>query len=198
MFLTRLKIGLLAYAIAAMLFLPACASLQALPSVQDKDNSPRAVGMLMQEDFGPALKEVADACEGGLLSDGTRDIIAEYGPTIRQTIGLYASTARSCVVVDGRLTTDPAAGDTCFRGSVQQASAALPSVLKEAGMAIGGDKGKQLYMAGLVATTFIGDGAGGVIEGFKKVEDVPLEAYDAGWAPVQADADRLAACAAAE
>ena len=70
-------------------------------------------------------------------------------------------------------------------------------MLKEAGQAIGGAAGRELYLAGLVASTFIGTGDGGILTGFKQTSDVPLATYDATWAPVQASADRLAACAAA-
>lgn len=192
--MTSLRIAVLA---AGALALSACASLEALPSVGAKENSPRTVGLVLAKDFGAPLDALAEACEGGLVSDSVRDIVTEYGPTIRQAVGLYASTARACVVLDGNLVTDPASGGECFRGSVQRASGALPSVLKEAGLAIGGDEGKQLYLAGLVATTFLGAGDGGSLGGWKATDDVPLSVYDAGWAPVQASADRLASCAAA-
>lgn len=190
---TSLRIGLAA---AAMIALSACASFQAIPSVGAKENSPRTVGLVLAKDFGAPLEALAEACEGGLVSESVKDIVAEYGPTIRQAVGLYASTARACVVEGGNLVTDPASGGECFRGSVQRASGALPSVLKEAGLAIGGEEGKQLYLAGLVATTFLGAGDGGTLSGWKATDDVPLSVYDAGWAPVQASADRLASCAA--
>ena len=193
--MTRSFLGAGALACLA-LGLAACASLPALPSVGSKDNSPRAVAMLMTEDFGPPLAELADACEAGLLSERTREIVDDHGPTIRKTIGIYADTARACVVADRRLVTDPASGGECFRGSLQAVSGALPSVLKKAGAEIGGEAGRELYLAGLVASTFIGAGDGGFIDGFKQTDDVPLATYDAAWAPVQASADRLAACAA--
>lgn len=192
----RSLIGAAALACLA-LSLGACAtSLSALPSVGSKDNTPRAVGVMITKDFGPPLAELADACEAGLLSDRTREIVADHGQTIRKSIGAYADTARACVVTDGRLTTDAASGGECFRGSLKAVSGALPAVLKKAGTEIGGETGRELYLAGLVASTFIGDGEGGFIAGFKQTEDVPLAAYDAAWAPVQASADRLAACAA--
>lgn len=193
MFRSLIGAGALACLALAM---TACASLAAIPSVGNKDNSPREVGVLMANEFGPAIAELADACVGGLVSDGTREIIAEYGPSLRQTIGTYAATARACVVADGRLTSDPASGEQCFRGSVQRVAGALPAVLKEAGLAIGGDQGRELYLAGLVASTFIGGNDGGLVDGFVHTDDVPLATYDAAWAPVQASADRLAACAA--
>lgn len=186
----------LAVLCAGALALSACASLGALPTVGAKENSPRAVGLVLAKDFGAPLDALAEACEGGLVSDKVQTIIADYGPTIRQAVGLYAATARACVVTGGNLETDPASGGECFRGSVQRASGALPSVLKEAGLAIGGEEGKQIYLAGLVATTFLGAGDGGTLGGWKATDDVPLAVYDAGWAPVQASADRLAACAA--
>lgn len=179
-----------------LLMLGACASFAAIPSVGNKDNSPRQVGVILAKDFGVPLADLADACEGGLLSASTLEIVAEHGPTIRQAVGTYAATARDCVVTEGRLTTDPATGGQCFRGSVQRVAGALPAVLKEAGLAIGGDHGRDIYLAGLVAGTFVGSNDGGVIDGFVHADDVPLATYDAAWAPVQASADRLAACAA--
>lgn len=180
------------------LVLAGCASLSALPSVASKDNSPRTVGMLIAKDFGPAIEELANACEADFLSENVRTIIADYGPTIRQAVGFYAATARPCLVSDGMLGTDPEAGGTCVRGSLSQAAVALPAVLKSAGQSIGGEDGRDLYLAGLVASTFIGDGQGGTLTGFKPTADVPLTAYDAAWLPVQANADRLTACAAKE
>lgn len=177
------------------LALAGCATSRALPSVGNKDNSPRTVGVIMADEFGPAISGLADACEAGLINGEAISIITDYGPTIRQTIGTYAATARACVVTDGALTSDPASGGECFRGSLKRVSGALPAVLKEAGQAIGGERGRELYLAGLVASTFIGSSDGGLIDGFKHTSDVTLAAYDAAWAPVQADADRLAACA---
>lgn len=182
-------LGCLTFALAG------CTSLSALPSVASKDNSPRAVGMLIVDDFGPAIGDLANACEAGFLSEKAVSVIADYGPTIRQAVGFYAATARPCVVSDGTLGTDPGAGGTCARGSLSQAAVALPTVLKNAGQSIGGEDGRDLYLAGLVASTFIGDGQGGALTGFKPTADVPLTAYDAAWLPVQANADRLAACA---
>ena len=169
----------------------------ALPSVGNKDNSPRAAAVMLAKDFDAPLAELADACEAGFLGEATRDIVADHGQTIRKSIGTYAATARACIVTDGRLETDPASGGECFRGSLKRVSGALPAVLKEAGQAIGGEAGRELYLAGLVASTFIGTRDGGLIDGFKQTSDVPLATYDAAWAPVQASADRLAACAAA-
>lgn len=180
-----------------LLLLPACASFQALPSAGDKDNSPRAVALIVQSDVAPVVRDLADSCQAGILGSGTLDLIADYGPTIRSAIGTYAASARPCVVTDGALVTDRSTGDQCYRGSVQRASSALPSILKDVGLAVGGDLGKQTYLAGIVASSLIGQNDGGVIDGFKKVDDVPLSAFDAAWAPVQADADRLAACAGA-
>lgn len=190
--------SLIGAAAALCLFfaLAACASFPAIPSVGSKDNSPRSAAVLMATDFGAPLAELAGACEAGFLSERTREIVADHGQTIRTAIGAYAATARACVVTDGRLTTDPASGGECFRGSLQRVSGALPAVLKEAGQAIGGDPGRELYLAGLIASTFIGTGDGGFIDGFKQTDDVPLATYDAAWSPVQASADRLAACAA--
>lgn len=182
-------------AACAAFFVTGCASFQALPSVQDKDSSPREVALIVASDVGPVVKELADTCEGKMLSDGAVSLIADHGPTIRRTVGTYAASARPCEVVDGRLTTDRVTGDQCFRGSVQRASSALPTVLKDVGLAVGGDLGKQAYLAGVLASSLVGANDGGLIEGFKHTDDVPLEAFDNTWAPIQADADRLEACA---
>lgn len=195
--MTRSLIGAAA-ALCLTLALGACASgVAALPTVGTKDNSPRAAAVMMAKDFGAPLAELADACEAGLLGDTTREIVADHGQTIRKAIGAYADTARACLVTDGRLETDPASGGECYRGNLKRATGALPAVLKEAGQAIGGAAGREIYLAGLVASTFIGTGDGGILTGFKQTSDVPLATYDAAWAPVQASADRLAACAAA-
>lgn len=189
---TAAALGCLALAMTA------CASLSGFQGLASKDNSPRTVGMLIAKDFGPAIESLADACEADFLSANARSLIAEYGPSIRQAAGFYASTARACKVTDGVLDTDPAAGGQCVIGSLSQAATALPAVLKEAGQSIGGENGRDLYLAGLVASTFIGDGGTGGVEGFKQTADVPLSAYDAEWLPVQANADRLQACAVRE
>lgn len=186
-----------ALAACAAFFVSGCASWQALPSVQNKDSSPREVTMIVASDVAPVVKELADACEGQLLSSGTVELIADHGPTIRRTIGAYAASARPCVVVDGRLTSDRNTGGQCYRGSVQRASSALPTVLKDVGLAVGGDLGKQAYLAGVLAGSLVGANDGGIIEGFKHTDDVPLTTFDSTWAPIQADADRLDACAGA-
>lgn len=184
-----------ALAACAAFFVSGCSTWQALPSVQNKDSSPREVTMVVASDVAPVVAGLADACEGGMLSSGTVDIIADHGPTLRKTVGTYAASARPCVVVDGRLTSDRSTGDQCYRGSVQRASSALPTVLKDVGLAVGGDLGKQAYLAGILASSLVGANDGGVIEGFKHTDDVPLEKFDSTWAPIQADADRLEACA---
>ena len=182
-------------AACAAFLVTGCASFQALPSVQNQDNSPREVALIVASDVGPVVKELADACQAKLLSEGTVELIAEHGPTLRRTVGTYAASARPCEVVDGRLTSDRFTGDQCYRGSVQRASTALPTVLKDVGLAVGGDIGKQAYLAGVLASSLVGSNDGGLIEGFKHSDDVPLERFDSTWAPIQADADRLEACA---
>lgn len=189
-----MKISILLAACAAF-FVTGCASFQALPSVQNSDNSPREVALIVAGDVGPVVKEMADACELGLLPEGAVELIAAHGPTVRRAIGTYASSARPCEVVDGRLVSDKGTGEQCFRGSVQRASSALPTVLKDVGLAVGGDMGKRAYIAGVVASSLVGSNDGGLIDGFKHSEDVPIETFDVTWAPIQASANRLEACA---
>ena len=186
-------------ALASLTLVAGCQTFQALPSVQDKDNSPRSVGIIMKNDVGPAVSDLADLCEGGILAPDTKALIVEYGPIVRRAVGTYAASARACVVIDGSLQNDPAVAERCKRGTVKQASTALPDVLRDVGRAIGVETptGQKLYLAGFAAARLVGTNTGGVIDGFEKVPDVTLEAYDAAWERVQADADRLASCAAA-
>ena len=186
----------LAIAFITTLALAGCSTFQALPSVQNKDETPRSVGVMLAQDIDAPIAELADACEAGLLSPTTIDIVDRYAGTIRTVVGTYAASARPCIVEDGGLRSDVAAGDTCFRGDVKTASLAIPRVLKDVGLAVGGDRGRQLYTAGILATSLVGRNDGGVIDGFKKTDDVPLEIYDQTWAPIAADADRLQECAA--
>jgi len=191
----RVMIGLAA--ICSLGLITACASFAGLTAVQEREATPRAAALMMQADIEPVVSELADACEAGLLDSGTTDLIARYADPIRTAIGAYASSARPCIVVDGKLITDPAAGGTCYRGSVQQASSAVPSVLKEVGLAVGGEIGKKAFLAGVVATSFVSRGDATSVDGFDtEYVDYSLTAFDDTWASVQADADRLQACAA--
>lgn len=183
---------------AAAIALSACSTLQALPSVRDKDNTPRQAAVVVQADVGPAVSDLADLCEAGILHDSTRAAIAEYGPKIRSIVGAYAASARNCVVIDGSLRTDTTTGQVCARGDVKSLTADLPNLLQDAGRSIGLDTatGYRVFIAGFAAKRFIGTNTGGVIDGFSKEPDISIAEYDAVWAPVQADADRLEACVA--
>ncbi|MAN46780.1 MAG: hypothetical protein GYB49_09610 [Alphaproteobacteria bacterium] len=186
---------------AAMLsfsMLSACESFSGLTAVQEREATPRAAALMMQADIEPAVKGMADACEAGLLDTDTTTLIVKYADPIRTAIGAYASSARPCIVIDGKLVTDPEASGTCYRGSVQQASSAVPSVLKEVGLAVGGEIGKRAFLAGVLATSFVTRGDATSVDGFDtETVDYSLKAFDDTWASVQADADRLQACAAA-
>ncbi|MBD3770481.1 MAG: hypothetical protein IE925_10055 [Rhodobacterales bacterium] len=194
-----MKLLHLAALAAAAFSLSACAALQALPSVQDKDNTPRQAGAIVQADIAPAVADLADLCEAGILQPDTKAVIAEYGPKIRTLVGAYADSAANCVVIDGRLQTDPSAGQVCARGDVKAVTAELPALLTDAGRAIGLDTptGYRVFWAGFAARRIVGTNAGGVIDGFSKDPDLTLDEYLAVWAPVQASADRLQACVAA-
>ena len=188
--------------LAAMsaLLLTACASFQALPSVRDKDSTPRQAAVVVQADVGPAITDLADLCEAGILQPSTIAVISEYGPKIRKIVGTYADSARNCVVIDGGLRTDPSTGKACVRGDVKSLTSDLPNLLQDAGRAIGLETttGYRVFIAGFAARRFIGTNVGGVIDGFSKDPDITLAEYDAVWAPVQAEADRLEACVAAK
>lgn len=186
-------------ALGAVITLSACSSLQAIPSVLDKDNSPRQAAVIVKDDIAPAVTDLADLCELQVLQPETKAVIAEYGPKIRTAIGAYAESAAACVVIDGRLQTDPATGEACARGSVKSVTSQLPGLLTDAGMTLGLDTptGYRTYLAGIAARRIIGTNIGGVIDGFSKETDIPLDEYRAVWSPVQADADRLMACVAA-
>ncbi len=189
---------LIALAAVTTLSLAGCAGLKGLTAVQEREATPRAAALMMQADIEPVVSELADACEAGLLDAGTTDLIAKYAAPIRTAIGAYAASARPCLVVDGKLITDPDAGGICYRGSVQQASSAVPSVLKEVGLAVGGEIGKKAFLAGVVATSLVSRGDASSVDGFDpETVDYSVSAFDDTWASVQADADRLQACAAA-
>lgn len=192
-----MKLFLTPLIVVAAFMVTACAGFQALPSVMDKDSSPRAAAMIVKDDVAPAVADLADLCEGGILQPDTKAVIAEYGPAIRKAVGTYADSAAACVVIDGRLQTDPASGQACARGEVKAVTSMLPGLLTDAGMALGLDNptGYRTYLAGIAARRIIGTNTGGVIDGFSKDPDIPLEDYLAIWKPVQADADRLMACA---
>ena len=179
--------------------LTACSTLQSLPSVRDKDNTPRQAAVIVKEDVGAAVADLADLCEAGILKPETRAVIADYGPKIRTIVGTYADSAAYCVVIDGRLQTDPAAGHVCARGDVKAVTSELPMLLTDAGRAIGLETttGYRVFLAGIAARRIVGTNIGGVIDGFSKDPDIPLDEYLAVWAPVQADADRLQACVTA-
>jgi hypothetical protein len=184
-------------AVAVMsLSMAACASIQALPSVRDKDNTPRQAAAIVQADVGPAISDLADLCEIGILEPETKAVIAEYGPKVRSIVGAYADSAANCVVIDGALQTDPATGKFCARGDVKAVTTQLPDLLSDAGRAIGLDNptGYRVYLAGFAARRIVGTNTGGIIDGFSKDPDIPLDEYLAVWAPVQASADRLMAC----
>ena len=104
------------FSIAACLALAAsltgCAGF-ALPSVMDKDASPRTAAVVVKNDIAGAIADLADLCEGGILQPDTKAVIAEHGPAIRKGVGAYADSAAACVVIDGRLQTDPTAGESC-------------------------------------------------------------------------------------
>jgi hypothetical protein len=178
--------------------LAACSTLQALPSVRDKDNTPRQAAAIVQADVGPAVADLADLCEIGILQPDTKAVIAEYAPKVRTIVGAYADSAANCVVINGALQTDPATGKVCARGDVKAATSQLPELLSDAGRAIGLDTptGYKVFLAGFAARRIVGTNTGGVIDGFSKDPDIPLDEYLAVWAPVQASADRLMACVA--
>jgi hypothetical protein len=187
-------------ALGAVLLLPACASLQALPSVGNKDNTPRQAAVIVKNDVGPAVADLADLCIAGILQPETKAVIADYAPKIRAVIGAYADSAANCVVIDGSLRTDNTTGEVCARGDVKAMTSMLPGLLTDAGMAIGlsTPTGYRTYLAGIAARRIIGTNLGGVVDGFSKDPDIPLDEYLAVWKPVQADADRLQACVNAD
>lgn len=191
------------FAAAALLLFPVlsgCAGLKPLnpfTQVQTREATPRQAALEVRNTIGPVVREMADACAADLLSEDSRTRIANYGQPIRTAIGTYADTARPCLVVDGKLITDPNAEGACYRGSVQQASYAVPDVLKEVGLAVGGEIGKRAFMAGILATSLVSRGGAISADGFDPdVNDKSLKDFDDAWAPVQADADRLMACVA--
>ncbi|MEP0316738.1 MAG: hypothetical protein ABJL57_11665 [Hyphomonas sp.] len=179
--------------------LAACASFDGLTAVQEREATPRATALMMQADIEPAVKGMADACEAGLLDADTTTLIVKYAEPIRSAIGAYAASARPCIVVDGKLITDPGADGLCYRGSVQKASTAVPTVLKEVGLAVGGDIGRKAFLAGVLATSFVSRGDTTSVDGFDtETVDYSLKAFDDIWEGVQKDADRLQDCAASQ
>ena len=192
-----MKLTRLAAFLLAPLMLAACGTLQALPSVGYKDSTPRQAAAVVQNDVGPAVADLADLCEAGILQPDTKAVIAEYGPKIRQAVGAYAESAANCVVIDGRLQTDTSTGKVCARGDVKAVTSELPSLLTDAGRAIGLETstGYRVFLAGFAARRIIGTNTGGIIDGFSKEPDLTLEEYQTLWTPTQAAADRLEACA---
>ncbi len=191
-----MKILSLAACLALAATLTGCAGL-ALPSVMNKDASPRTAAVVVKEDIAGAVMDLANLCETGILQPETKAVIAEFGPPIRKGVGTYADSAAACVVIDGRLQTDPASGQACTRGEVKAVTSMLPRLLTDAGMALGLNTptGYRTYLAGIAARRIVGTNTGGVIDGFSKEPDIPLQEYLAVWKPVQANADRLMACA---
>lgn len=169
-----------------------------LPTVSNRDVSPREAALLFNERLAPALASIEALCVTGLMSDATRDAVSAYGHELRFTVGTYAETARPCEVREGRLTSDPKVGLACQRGSVRAASQAMPEILKKVGLVTGGETGQRLYLAGTFAALYFGQNAAVPLDGFESDQDVPLADYDAAWRATRASADRLAACVAEE
>ena len=75
----------------------------------------------------------------------------------------------------------------------------MPTVLKEVGLAVGGDIGRKAFLAGVLATSFVSRGDTTSVDGFDtETVDYSLKAFDDTWEGVQADADRLQDCAASQ
>ncbi|RAN30615.1 hypothetical protein [Hyphomonas pacifica] len=188
---------LLIVTLACGLSLTACAIPRALTSVQARDATPREAALLINKEIRPAVNELADACEAGLIDDRTLEVVDRYAGPIRSAIGAYAASARPCLVVDGKLLTDPAVTGVCYRGSVSKASGAVPELLKEVGLAVGGELGNRAFWAGVAAAAFVSRDDT-TADGFnRETTDYSVAVYDDAWAPVRLDADRLQACASA-
>lgn len=179
-------------AMIAALSVAGCTSVGQYPSVFDREMTPRQGGIVLQQDTEPLVESIALTFES--LPEGVRDAVCDYGPTIRTAIGSIASRARACVVVNGALRADPAAGEPCIGADVTNAYRAFANTLYDVGLAVGGETAPQLTALSILAASFINRTDGGLINGYQKeLDDVPLEVYDRAWQRSQRAADLIQA-----
>lgn len=185
-------------ALAALALLPmaACSTVGGL-SLFDNGDTPRQSAAGLAGALEPVLADAADACAVGILPEAASEVLADYGPQIRNAIGAYATAVRPCLVTEGALGSDPETVQACRYSAVETTFDILPQVLTDTGLALGADDdtGKALVVAGILARRVWQPSPGGPVDGWTKMPDLTVEDYDAIWAPVQGHADRLFSCA---
>ncbi len=186
-------------ALIALLTLPfvtACTGGLPKLSVLDRDETPRTAAIEASGAITAGLNEIALLCEAGGISQDVAATIVQHAPPVIDVAEEYFTSAETCVVIDGALQSDPAAGGTCQRGSIRSVSKRFPSVLASAAgeFGLGTRTGLALYLAGRAVDRYAGNNDGGVIDGFTKNDDLNRDQYIEALAPLRDARDRAALC----
>jgi len=189
-------IAVAAIAALGLLSMGGCAS---LPSVNDEGLSPRSTTLAAVETTIQVLDDVTIATQAGVMPDNLLDDIVQYMPKAADVATVYLDNTAACVVVDGALQTDPAAGGSCsksaFRRAFRDLSATLMQVSAVAGLDT--DTGRAVALAAILLRRQLEPASGDVWSGYQKVEDVSLEDFQAARTALAAARDRLVTAAQA-
>lgn len=186
----------------AVLALSACGTMRLpnnVPSFGDEGESPRATTMAASVTVIDVMNKLADIGQLGLLPPNFADDIVEFAPDVEKVATAYLDATAACVVIDGALQTDKEAGGRCQKSTILRAFGDVSDLLWKASLSAGIDTsaGRALGISSVLLRNQLAPAPGGVVSGYMKVDDIPLEQFDAMRGELRAARDRLLAAAKA-
>ena len=182
-------------AASAAFFVSACT----VTSVYDRDTTVRIANVEVADTLNTYAKDLIVLLENDAVGEDLKAYARRHGPSVVTLLEAFFETGEACVVIDGRLVSDPASGKTCERGTVRDDTKLLASQLFELGMQAGLDTevGLAAFAASRAMDRLIGRNDGGIIDGFQKGDDLSLQAYKDALGPLRLSRDRIAVLIAA-
>lgn len=155
--------------------------------------SPRQTAMVAADHIEPVLVSVGEAKLQGLLGDEAEAQLERYGPDVRAAVGGLFDQARLCVVVDGKLESDPSAAGDCNTTQSGRAIDVVAGTLLVMSDDVGAqtDQGIQLRRASFILGLVKSRLARGVRKQFDVEEDTSLAAFDARMLRLESAANLL-------
>jgi hypothetical protein len=163
------------------------------PSLLDNGQSPRATAVAAMDKTIEVLDKASAVIVVAPPSDNLADDVLQYAPEVEAVAIRYLDATAPCVVVDGRLTSDPKAGASCDPSAFRRAFGSLSDALFTIGQKVGVDTdgGRALLVGSIVLKRNFAPSSGDVVTGYEKIEDVPLEQYVEMRAALRAAADKF-------
>lgn len=174
----------------------ACSTVKDFVGVGDTPSvSPRWAVQAAVNKIDPVIREVTSLIGANAVPKNVADDIAQFGPPLQKTVAAYFDNAEACVVLGGKLETDPAGGRACETAALWNLYNAVDRSVLDWANATGAKDAKagQVVGAARIVLALVPRPDSRV---YRDEPDMPLGQFQAMRATVKADFEAMLAAAA--